>query len=83
MATRSLQSRITVVMWVMAVVSTLAAALISGSLLLRSHQDSIKQQLQATGTSLLTLGISDFDELSDFSGFNAGSSSTGESRLKV
>lgn len=53
-------------MWVMTTVSTLTAALLIGNLLVRSHRESIQAQLQATATSLITLGISDFSELNDF-----------------
>jgi len=57
-------------MWVMTAVSTLTAAILSGSLLVRSHVESIRKQLQATGASLMSLGISDFSELKDFQYLN-------------
>lgn len=66
----TLQSKLAVAMWVMTAVSTLTAAILSGSLLVRSHVESIKQQLQATGTSLLALGIEDFSDLEDFQNLN-------------
>ncbi len=66
----SLQSRLAVAMWVLTIISTLIATAISGSLLIRSHRESIRKQLQATGTSLLAMGISDFGELKDFGYLN-------------
>jgi two-component system, OmpR family, sensor histidine kinase TctE len=57
-------------MWVMTAVSMLTAAIISGSLLVRSHRESIRMQLQATSASLLSMGISDFSELKDFQNLN-------------
>lgn len=57
-------------MWVMTAVSTITAAILSGSLLVRSHIESVHKQLQATGTSLTSLGISDFSELEDFQHLN-------------
>lgn len=66
----SLQSKIASAMWVMTAVSTLAAAILTGTILITSHKDSIRQQLQATATSLITLGITNFSELKDFSELN-------------
>ncbi len=57
-------------MWVMTAVSTLTAAVLSGSLLVRSHIESIHKQLQATGASLVSLGISDYSSLEDFQYLN-------------
>ena len=57
-------------MWVMTAVSILMAAILSGTLLIRSHRESVRQQLQAAGASLISLGISDFSELKDFEQFN-------------
>jgi signal transduction histidine kinase len=53
-------------MWLMAVVVTIAAAIIMSSLLIKSHRQSVRQQLQATAAILLSMGISDFAELDDF-----------------
>lgn len=57
-------------MWIMAAVSTLTAAILSGTLLIRSHRESVRQQLQTAGASLISLGVSDFSELKDFEQFN-------------
>ena len=66
----SLQTRIASAMWAMAVVATLAAMLMTGALLVSSHRESVQKQLQATATSLLTLGITRFSELKDFGDLN-------------
>ncbi len=58
-------------MFVMVVVSTIAGMLLTGSLLIRSHRESVDRQLEATSAGLITLGISDFSELDDFAQFNA------------
>ena len=57
-------------MWVMAAVGTLAAMLVTGALLVSSHRESVKKQLQATATSLVALGITRFSELKDFGELN-------------
>lgn len=66
----TLQSKIAVAMWVMTAVSTLAAAILTGGLLVTSHREAIRQQLQATATSLVSLGITHFSELKDFEELN-------------
>ncbi|MFH0799280.1 MAG: histidine kinase dimerization/phospho-acceptor domain-containing protein [Pseudomonadota bacterium] len=66
----SLRSKISVAMWVMTAVSTIASATLTGALLVSSHRESVRQQLQATATSLLTLGISHYSELEEFSDLN-------------
>lgn len=66
----SLQSKIASAMWLMTAISTLFAALITGALLVASHQEAIRQQLQATATSLVSLGITNFSELKDFGELN-------------
>jgi signal transduction histidine kinase len=66
----SLQSKLAVAMWVMTAVSTLMAAILSGSLLIRSHLESIRGQLQASSASILAMGLSDFSELEDFQYLN-------------
>ncbi len=66
MKSSSLQSRITFAMWFVTLLSTLTAALLSGVLLVRSHKQSIQEQLQTAATGLVSLGISDFSELKDF-----------------
>ena len=62
----SLQSKITFAMWLVSAISTLMAAALMATLLIRSHQQAIRKQLQTAGTTLMTLGISDFSELEDF-----------------
>lgn len=57
-------------MWAMAVVATLAAMLVTSALLVSSHRESVQKQLQATATSLLSLGITRFSELKDFGDLN-------------
>ncbi|MCE9625561.1 MAG: hypothetical protein K8R69_08960 [Deltaproteobacteria bacterium] len=66
----SLQSRITLAMWAMAAFSAITTAFLFGSLLIRSHRESIRQQLQSAVASLVSLGISDVSELEDFSELN-------------
>ncbi len=66
----SLQSKIAIAMWILAAASILAAATLSGTLMVRIHRESIRQQLQATATSLMSLEISNFSELNDFDQFN-------------
>lgn len=66
----TLQSKIAVAMWVMTAVSTLAAAILTGGLLVTSHREATRQQLQATATSLVSLGITHFSELKDFEELN-------------
>ena len=65
-----LQSKIASAMWAMAAVGTLAATVITGALLVSSHRESVQKQLQATAASLVTLGITRFSELKDFSDLN-------------
>lgn len=62
----TLQSKIASTMWVMTALSTLASMILTGILLVSSHKESIRQQLQATAASLVTLGITQFSELKDF-----------------
>jgi len=66
----SLQSKIAHAMWVMTAVSTLAAVALTGGLLISSHRESVRQQLQATASSLVSLGITHFTELKDFEEMN-------------
>jgi len=68
---RSLRAKITFSMWFLVAFCVVATVIISGNLLLRNHRQSVRQQLQATGATLLSLGISDFAELSDFEQFNS------------
>lgn len=57
-------------MWVMTAVSTLASAALAGVLLVAIHRESVRQQLQATAASLVTLGMTQFSELRDFEELN-------------
>lgn len=66
----TLQQRIAAAMWVMTAISTLTAAVLTGVLLVNSHRESIRQQLQATAASLVSLGITYFSELKDFEKLN-------------
>jgi signal transduction histidine kinase len=66
----SLQSRISAAMFSLVVICTIAGMFLTTTLLIRSHRDSVKRQLEATGTGLITMGIRDFDELSDFNELN-------------
>ncbi|OGQ22997.1 MAG: hypothetical protein A3I05_07190 [Deltaproteobacteria bacterium RIFCSPLOWO2_02_FULL_44_10] len=66
----SLQTKLLAVTWLMTTIGTITAAIVSSSLLIRSHRESIHAQLQTTATSLISLGISDFSELEDFEGLN-------------
>jgi len=61
-----LQTRLTLAMWAVAALSTLATAFLFGSLLIRSNRESVRQQLRSTAVSLISLGISDVSELQDF-----------------
>jgi hypothetical protein len=70
MTRSSLQSKIAVAMWGMTVLCTLTISVLSAVLLIRSHQESIRNQLEASATSLTALGISDFSELKDFDTLN-------------
>ncbi len=65
-----LQTRISIAMWLIAAVSSLATAFLFGSLLISSHLESVRQQLQSTAVSLISLGISDVSELEDFNEMN-------------
>ncbi len=62
----SLQNRIFAYMFTLVVLCTVAGMFLTASLLYKSHQDSVKRQLEATGTSLTSLGITKFSELEDF-----------------
>ncbi|MBI4212410.1 MAG: HAMP domain-containing histidine kinase [Deltaproteobacteria bacterium] len=66
----SLQTRLVLVIWTLTTISTFTAALLSGYLLIQTHLESVRAQLQATATSLISLGISDFEELKDFEHLN-------------
>ncbi|MDO8462176.1 MAG: histidine kinase dimerization/phospho-acceptor domain-containing protein [Deltaproteobacteria bacterium] len=66
----SLQSKIAVAMWVITAISTLIASLFTVALLVQSHRDSVRNQLQASAASLISLGISSFSELNDFEQLN-------------
>jgi len=55
----------------MMALSIVVTTIISGILLIRSDRDSIREQLQATATSLISLGIADFSELKDFEEFDS------------
>ena len=50
-------------MWIMTAASTLAAMLLTGALLVRSHRESIRRQLESTASALISLGIDDFEDL--------------------
>jgi signal transduction histidine kinase len=50
-------------MWVMTAASTLAAMLLTGLLLVRSHRESVRRQLESTASALISLGIDDFGDL--------------------
>ena len=62
----TLQSRIAIGMWIITIFSMLTAAVLSGHLMIQSHRDGIKEQLQTAATSLVSLGISKYSELNDF-----------------
>lgn len=66
----TLQSKIAIAMWTIAAASTLASAALAGMLLVSAHRESIRQQLQATATTLVSLGITHFSELRDFEEMN-------------
>ena len=66
----SLGSKIAVAMWAMTAAGTIASAILTGTLLVRSHRESARQALQATATSLLTLGITHYSDLEDFGDLN-------------
>lgn len=67
----SLQSRIANTMWLMTAFSIFTAAVLTGFLLIRSHRESIRNQLEVAATSLLSLGFSDFEALEDFDELNS------------
>lgn len=67
----SLRTKIATTMWFLTALSTIMAAVVSGSLLIRSHRESIREQLQATATTLLSLGLSNLSQLNDFDQFDA------------
>lgn len=50
-------------MWLMTAASTLAAMLLTGALLVRSHRESIRRQLESTASALISLGIDNFGDL--------------------
>ncbi|QQR79481.1 MAG: hypothetical protein IPJ69_08940 [Deltaproteobacteria bacterium] len=66
----SLQTRIAFSMWVLAIAGIFVSAFLTGSLLLRSHHDSVRRQLETSAASLLAMQISDFSELDDLDQFN-------------
>jgi signal transduction histidine kinase len=71
----SLAARIARTMWVMTAASTVAAVLLTGALLIRSHREAVRRQLEATASALISLGISDYEDLENFdelSGFIEG-----------
>jgi len=59
----TLASRIARTMWLMTAASTLAAMLLTGALLVRSHRESIRRQLESTASALISLGIDNFEDL--------------------
>jgi len=67
----SLQNRIFAYMITLVVLCTLASMFLTASLLYKSHLDSVKRQLEATGASLTSLGITKFSELEDFYELNS------------
>ncbi len=66
----SLPTKIALTIWMMTACATLAAVLLAGVLLFRTHRESIRSQLEAATTSLISLGISDFEALDDFEPLN-------------
>lgn len=66
----SLQSKLIAAMSFLVAASVMAAVVLSGVLLLTTHKESVRQQLQSTGASLMSLGITDFSELADFEKFS-------------
>ncbi|HEX5038391.1 MAG TPA: HAMP domain-containing sensor histidine kinase [bacterium] len=54
----------------MTAASTIAAVVLTGALLIRSHRDSVRRQLEATASALISLGISDFEDLENFDGLS-------------
>jgi signal transduction histidine kinase len=65
-------------MWLLTAASTVAAMLLTALLLVRSHRESIRRQLESTASALISLGIDNFgdleniDELSRFIEENLG-----------
>ncbi len=57
-----LAKRITLVMWLLSFVSTLASTFIVGSFLLLSHKKSIEEQLKNTARQLINMDISEFSD---------------------
>ena len=57
-------------LWVMTALSTIATSILTGVLLVHNHRQSIRGQLEAYAASLMTLGISDFSQLEDFTQLN-------------
>ncbi len=53
-------------MWFFSMSSTLGVTFLIMHLLVQSHRASLRQQLQTTSASLLSLGISDFSQVKDF-----------------
>lgn len=66
----SLRTKITVFTFVTVTVALVTGMLMTGNLLFASHRDSVRKQLQVAAASLISLGISDFSELSDFGRLN-------------
>lgn len=61
-----LQTRLAAAMFVLCALSTVTAMGATAVLWLRGHREAVNEQLQASATALLSLGISDFTELADF-----------------
>lgn len=53
-------------MWMMAALSTIIAGTISGWVLIKSHEKTMKHQLKSTATTLMSLGIEDYSGLKGF-----------------
>lgn len=66
----TLQRRMALTMWLLAVMGILASALLTGSLLIRNYHESVRRQLESAAAGLLTMQISDFSELGDLDEFN-------------
>lgn len=66
----ALASRIARTMWLMTAASTLAAMILTGALLVRSHRESIRRQLESTASALISLGIDDFEDLENIDGLS-------------
>lgn len=66
----SLRSKLSLAMISMVCLSIVAWSLVASKILWSSYQDSIRRQLQATSSSLISLGIESFSELNDFEQLN-------------